>query len=133
MVFSRMPSTSPRWAASAPDVPQDLARGVLARGAHDAAAGMRAGAAQVETADRRAVVRPARGRTEEEQLIGGHLAVEDVPLGETEDLLQIPRAEDLARDDRLLDVRGVFRQRVDDLVAHLLADLGPGQIGRAHV
>src|SRR6267142_5111264 len=80
----------PDGARLAMPVLENLAGGISAGGPHDAAPGMRSGAAQVEAAHRRAVVRVARRRAQEEELLRGHLAVEDVPLGQAEDLLQVP-------------------------------------------
>src|SRR5712675_1399279 len=74
----------------APPVLENLAGGISAGGPHHATPGMRAGSAQVETAHRGAVVRVARRRAQEEELLRGHFAVEDVPLGEAENLLQVP-------------------------------------------
>src|SRR6266540_1546507 len=68
---------------------QNLPRRVVPGGAGDAAAGVRAGAAQVESADRRAVARPAGHRPTQEELPQVQVAVEDVPFRQTEPLLQV--------------------------------------------
>src|SRR5207245_6170726 len=96
------------------------------RGAHDAAAGVRLRAAHVEVLDRRAVLRPARDRTEEEELLERQLALEDVPFGEAELAVEIEGREHLTADDDLLQVRSVPCDRVDDRVAERLALLLPG-------
>src|SRR6267142_1439442 len=90
---SRQPidGAAPRDGAGlAMPVLEHFAGGISTGSAHDATPGMRAGAAQVEPAHRRPVVRVARCRAQEEELLRGHLAVEDVPLGEAEDFLQVP-------------------------------------------
>ena len=61
---------------------QDPHRRVPARRAHDAAAGMRRRAAHVEVANRRPVLRPARRRAQEEQLLERQLALKDVAFGQ---------------------------------------------------
>src|SRR5512146_3324809 len=82
---SRGPSLG-RSATSAPPprVAQDLARGVVAGHAGDAAAGMRAGAAHVESANGRTVVAVAEHRTGAEQLIERERAVEDIATRQAE-------------------------------------------------
>ena len=57
---------------------EELARGVRAGSAHDPAAGVRTRAAQIERANRCPVLGPTRHGPQEEELIGTHLAVEDV-------------------------------------------------------
>ena len=79
-----------------------------ARRAHDAAAGVRARAALVQPADRRAVLRPARRRPQEEELVQRQLALEDVALGEAGDALDVGRREHLPVQDGRLDVRRVL-------------------------
>src|SRR5262245_19076926 len=90
---------------------QDLAGGVAAAGSHHAAARVRARAAQVEAFDRRAVARPAGNRSQEEDLVRRDLAVEDVPAGEPEALLEVEGREHLAVHDRAAEVRRVLRDR----------------------
>src|SRR5215472_2823867 len=89
-------------------VPEDLPRGVVAARAHDAAAGMSGGAAQVEAADGRAVVGVAGEGAPEEELIRRHRSLEDVAAGESEALLDVPRGEHLPGDDRAAEVRRVI-------------------------
>src|SRR5689334_5306501 len=110
--------------AAAP-VLQDLLRGVLAVGAHDPAARVRRGAAHVEAADGRAVLRPPGSGAEEEELLERQLALEDVALGQAELALDVERREDLPVLDDALDVRRVLRDRVDDRVAERVAFLVP--------
>ena len=70
-----------------------------ARRAHDAAAGMRCGAAHVETVDRRAVVGPAGDGAQEEKLFEREFALENIALREAEFAFEIERRENLAADD----------------------------------
>src|SRR5262245_9045426 len=65
-----------------PQVFQDLPRRVPAGQPRDAAAGVRAGAAQIESQDRRAVLGPSEDRAREEELIERVLAVEEVAARE---------------------------------------------------
>src|SRR6185436_8624476 len=84
---------------------EDSQRRVAAGGAHDAAAGVRRRAAQVEVADRRFVLRPPGSGTEEEELLQRQLSLEDVALRETEGPLDVERRQHLAMQDDVLDVR----------------------------
>src|SRR5438093_4477003 len=99
---------------------KDDARRIPSGRAADAAARMRAGAAQVEAAHRRAWPEPLA-----EDLSGQDLAVEDVPPGHAEARLEVGRPEDLPVDDRRLDVRRVCGERVDDGVPRTFAHLLP--------
>src|SRR6185295_19897489 len=67
----------------------DLARGVRAGEAGDAAARVRAGPAQEQVFDRRAVPRPSEERPHREQLIESRLAVEDVAAGQAVAVLEV--------------------------------------------
>src|SRR5882672_1071523 len=69
-------------------IAQDFASGIRAGRGHDAAAGMGARAAHVETLQRPAILRVARERPGEEQLIHRELALEDVALGATDFIFQ---------------------------------------------
>src|SRR5262245_53528063 len=124
----RISSSPATQGASAPPAalrPQRLPRRVAAAGAHHAAARVRPGAAEVEPLDRRPVARPAGDRPHEEDLVRRDLAVEDVPAGEPEALLQVPGREHLAVHDRVADVRRVLGDGVDHDVPELLALLLP--------
>ena len=61
---------------------EDFAGGVVAGGAGDAVAGMRAVAAEVEAFHGRGVARPAEERAHGENLVEGQFAVERVAAGE---------------------------------------------------
>src|ERR687889_550111 len=83
---------------------QYLRGGVAARGAHDAAAGVRGRAAHVEVADGRAVLRPAGRGPQEEELFEGEFALKDVALGESEVALDVERRQNLPVEDQLAEV-----------------------------
>src|SRR5262249_22505166 len=102
--------------SASPDVAQDFMGGVPAGGAPDAAAGVRAGAAQVEVPDRGAVVGEAGGGAEGEELVRRHGAVIDVAAGQAEDGLEILRRVDVPGDDRPLEAGGVARDLGHDAV-----------------
>ena len=87
--------------------------------------GMRRRAAHVEAADRRAVLRPARRRPQEEELLERELALEDVALRQPEHALDVERRQHLPVQDPLADVRRVDGDRVDDGVAERLALVVP--------
>src|SRR2546425_10995091 len=82
---------------------------------------MRARAALEQAMDRRAVARPRRRGAQEELLLQRELALEDVAFGKTDDALDVGRRDDLAMQDRALQVRSVFGQRIDHRIAELLA------------
>src|SRR3954464_1768311 len=89
--------------APAPEttVAEHPARGIVARRSGDAAAGMRAGAAQIKAFERHSVIRRADHRPRAEQLIEPHLAVEDVAADQPEAPFEIERRMDLPAKHRL--------------------------------
>src|SRR5215217_6285015 len=107
---------------------QDLACGIEAGGAHDASAGVRGRAAEVEAADRRPVTRVAGHGTEREQLARGHRALKDVSAGEVEDALQVGRRQHLAVDHCVLEIRRVLVQHVEAAIGEALALIIPGTV-----
>ena len=75
-----------------------ISRAALAPGRrHDAAARVRAGAAHVEARHRPAILRVARERPVEQQLVHRQLALEDVALGEADLVLELARRAALRR------------------------------------
>src|SRR4029078_4018955 len=88
----RLPSLMP-LASGLPALPvrEELLGRVLAVRAHDAAPRMGGGAAHVEAADRRLVLRPAGNGTQEKELLEGELALEDVALGQSPLALEVER------------------------------------------
>src|SRR4051812_29474290 len=95
-------------------IPDDHARGVCAVRAADAATGMRAGAAQIEAGDRRAVLRPAEQRAHDVQLIERHLAVMDVAAREAVRRLEFGRRDGLRGEYERRQSRRVLCERVED-------------------
>src|SRR6185503_10873376 len=75
---------------------QHLQRGVPSRCAHDAAARMRGRTTHVKVANRRAVLRPARRRSQKEELLQSQFALKDVALRQTKVALQIQRCQNLS-------------------------------------
>src|SRR5437899_8589614 len=74
---------------------QDTERRVPARRAHDAAARVRRGAAHIEVADGRLVLRPAGRGTQEEELLERQLALKDVAFRQSPLALEIEGGDDL--------------------------------------
>src|SRR6266849_4818906 len=72
-----------------PGVPENALRRVSSGRAHDAAAGMRGGSAHPEIPDRRLILRPARRRTQEKELLERQLALENVALRQPELTLDV--------------------------------------------
>src|SRR4029078_734940 len=107
-----------RWASWSRD---DFHGGESSRRAHDAAAGVSAGAALPVAFDRRAGLCRLRRRSQEEELVWGELALEDVPLGETGDPLDVGGRQHLTVQDQRFDVRRVARHGLHHRVAERLA------------
>src|SRR3546814_6737367 len=74
---------------------------------------MRAGAAQIQTRQRRAVITPARHRPETEQLMQRHRAMKDVAAGQRETSFEFERRQQLAMQDRCAEIWRVSVDRVD--------------------
>src|SRR5947209_3512715 len=81
------------------NVLQNFPARVRAGRAGDAAAGVRARAAEVEAAQGRAVLRPADEGAEGVELVERHLAVERVAAGESVLAFEVCRRDDLAAED----------------------------------
>ena len=79
-------------ARPAPPVGEDLAGGVLAGLAGDAAAGVGAGAGEVEPVDRHPVAGEAEEWPPDEQAVEGRLGVEQMAAGQAIVALEIERA-----------------------------------------
>src|ERR1700760_1112253 len=80
---------SPSSGEQGPVIGQDRPRGIVAGCAGDAAAGMAARAAMIETSYRRAVIGMAEHRPGREQLVQAQRAVEDVAPEQAELPLQV--------------------------------------------
>src|SRR5262249_61374053 len=101
----RRPGSSPTIETPPPPIGDDRARGVVAGRTGDTAAGMRAGAAVIESRKRRAIIGIAERRTRPEQLVERQGAMKDVAAGQPEHLFEIERAERLAADHARLEAR----------------------------
>src|SRR5579872_1652057 len=93
---------------AATTVAQELECRIVTGRARNAAAGMRASPAQVQAGDGSAVLRPARHRAHEEQLLQSQVAVKNISFREAVNPLQIERGQDLPRDDGTGHVGSVF-------------------------
>src|SRR2546427_686819 len=65
------------------------ARGVVPTRPNPPAAGVRRGAAEIQSFDRRTVVGVARGRPQKKELQQRHRPLKDVPAGESEATLEV--------------------------------------------
>src|SRR5215469_3243320 len=88
---------------SPPEILQDLVRCVVAGGAGDAAARMRARAAHVEPRDGRAVIGMTQHRTRGEDLIERQRAMHDVAAEDPALTIKIERRQRHATQDRRLE------------------------------
>src|SRR4029077_1039523 len=96
---------SPVASSGPAEVLQDLAGRILAGAAGDAAAGMRAGAAEVQPLQRDSIAGVAEQRAPHEEMVEALLRVERVPAREPELPLQVDGREDLAMRHELADAR----------------------------
>src|SRR4051812_26652895 len=87
---------------------------------------MRGGAAHVQIADRRAVLRPSRGGPEKEELFERQLTLKDVAFRESKLPLDVERRQHLAMKNDVADVRRVLGNRVDHRIAERLTLVVPG-------
>ena len=100
-------------------------RGIVTGKSRDAAARMRAGAADIETFDRRPISCPARNRTHEQQLIESHIGVVVMAFGKAEDFRQIEWGKHLRMKDCAFEVGSVRGYSIDHDLPQLLALLFP--------
>src|SRR6266481_4775709 len=110
---------------TAPEVRDDFPRGIMARRTRDAAAGMRAGTAHVESLQWAAIVAVAQHGPGGKQLVQAERAVENVAADQTEGALQVERAHDLPAKHGCLEVRCVTVHQLDHDVGHFIAMLVP--------
>src|SRR5688572_25092897 len=75
---------------------------------------MRTRAAEKQSVDRRAVLRPAKDRPHGEELIERRLTVIDLSAGQSIRPLEIHRREDLCGLDGCTNARGVLLERAQD-------------------
>src|SRR6266542_6151790 len=78
-------------------------------------------AAQVETADGSAVLRPPGRRPQEEKLLERQLALKDVSFRQAEGPLDVERGQDLPMEDDLFQVGRMLGDGVHDRVAEGLS------------
>src|ERR1700677_1092744 len=83
-------------------------------------------AAHVQFFDGRAVTGPARGRTQEEELLERQLTLKNISFGQAGGALDVERSDELLTDDQTFQIRGVLRNGIDDGVAEGFALLVPG-------
>src|SRR5579863_2617 len=91
----------------------DFFGGVRTAGTGEPVARVRAGAAEVEPADRSFVASPIEDWAHREKLVQREFAVEDVSAGESVDRLEIARSDDLHRFDDLVEVRRISGNRFE--------------------
>ena len=91
-------------------------RGIVARCAGHAAAGVRARTAHVQASYRSAIVAVAKRGAGRPELIERHMAVHDVAADQPEFALEVERRMDLPRDDRRLEIGRVPGDGLDDQV-----------------
>src|SRR5438045_3235919 len=82
---------------------------------------MRARPAQVQTCDRRAILRASNHGSKREELIERHLAMMNVAATKSVNRLEIKRSDHAPSNNQALDVRRIFRQRINDRIAKFLA------------
>jgi hypothetical protein len=58
------------------------------------------------------MARPSEQRPEREQLVGRHLAMEDVPAAQREPMLEVDRCQHLTLHDQRRDIGGVLGERL---------------------
>src|SRR5262249_26835550 len=98
----------------------------MAGRAHDTATGMRAGTAEIESLDWRAIARAFGRWTEREELIRGDLAMKNISIGQAVTLFYIYRTEHLAINDGVSEVRRKLGHGSNDPIGHLVFKLlGP--------
>ena len=103
--------------------------GVVARGPGHVAARMGPGSAEIVVFDWGAVAVPASEGPRGEELLRGHVQVEDVAVGEADLPDEVKGRDYLPIDDGVLDVGGVDGKGVDDNVGDLFTSVVPGAIG----
>src|SRR5262245_17407925 len=86
------------------------------------------GSTQIEIGDRRSVLCPTWGGSQEEQLLQCQLTLKNIPFRQTPLTLEVERGDDLPMQDDLADVRRVLRERVDDDITERFALLIPGAV-----
>src|ERR1700678_4507119 len=83
-------------------------------------------AAHVEFFNGGAVTGPARGRTQEEELLERQLTLKNMSFGQAGGALDVERRDELFAYDEAFEIRGILRNGVDDGVAEGFALIVPG-------
>jgi hypothetical protein len=109
-------------------IPQNLPRGVPAAGAHDAAAGVRGGSAEVEALHRRAVVRVPAHRPETEHAVQVHRSLHDVAARDAPHAFHVRRRDHHAVQHARLEAGAYSFQDVEAAVRELVFLDFPGRI-----
>src|SRR6185437_15806780 len=112
-----------------PDIFQNLQRRQPSGGAHDAAAWMSGRPAHIKVLNGSAELRVSGYGTQEEKLLQRELALKDVALAESELAFQVERREHLLVDDDVLQVRRIFGNSIDHVVAECFTLLVPVEPG----
>src|SRR5579872_2616244 len=81
--------------------------------------------AQIQTANRRPVLRATRKRTHDEHLIETHFTVEDIAAGEREAAFKIERSKYLLLNDQRPESRRIFFNQIENAIRERLALLIP--------
>ena len=88
--------------------------------AHDAAAWVGGRAAQVQAANRRAIIGESRNRPEGEELMQRHRPLKDIAARQVERSLEIERRQHLPRQNRALEIRRIFIEQVETTIGKRL-------------
>jgi hypothetical protein len=105
-------------------------RGVVAGSTGDAAAGMSSGAAEIETGDGSAVLRPSSHGAVEKQLFETEVAVENIAFGQSVGAFQIERGENLACDNGTRNIGRVLGDFIHHAVAQQFAIFVPRALSK---
>ena len=103
--------------------------GVVARGPGHVTARMGPGSAEIVVCDWGAIAVPASEGPGGEELLRGHIQVQNVAVGEPDLAYQVQGRNDLPIDDGALDVGCVNGKGVDNDVGHLFPCIVPRAIG----
>src|SRR5712691_9906573 len=89
--------------------------GISSGHGHNAAARMRPLPAQVQPRDWSPIIPVARNGAKRKQLVGSHVALEDVASDQSEPLFDVGRGQDLDLLDRAFEIRRVLAEGSNDL------------------
>src|SRR4051794_11532594 len=126
---ARLTAAGPTGQPSTSQVPEDDGRRRPPARTGDAAARMRGRPAEVEAAPRAAVPGPLGQRPQREHCVQRHLQMHDVAAAQPQLAFEVERGLHPTVDDRAVDARRPFVERVDQPVALPLADVVPVRAG----